>query len=155
MVDILVSSQKHETVKRETVKRETGRRIPWNLVLGLALAFVVYDTKYWEKFTPNVVPASSLAEVVFVKCDIMSQKQQIVANSTVIDEVLDKANLARRAVFDDVDLSDAEPFLQEAVELGKGQAPCVVWCRKDGSMDITPMPETIDEMKRQIEENLR
>lgn len=149
MVDILVSP------KRETVKRETRRPVPWTVIFALAFAFVVYDTGYWSKFFPSVVvPRGPLKEVVIIKCDIMSHEQTIVANSAVIDGVLDDLKIRKVCIFPESEITDAEPFIRDAVNIGKGQAPCVVWCKKDGRMDITPLPDSIDEMERQIREQL-
>ena len=118
------------------------------------LVIVVLLAAYWfwvGRSEPTPTPVlPKLQGVVFVTCAEASTRQEIISSSQVIDSILDGLSVDRRTV-----LAGSEPeeeWLEEALVIGSGQCPCVVFCRADGSFDAVPTPESIEEMKALIRE---
>ena len=136
-----------------SVDRQPRKAPNYTLVLALALAFVLYDTRYWERWiSPNPAVKGDLAQVLFVATDTMSVAQRRVADSQLVDIATDRLGVNRRRLDSDTEIgADAEPWLTEMFELGVGQAPCLVFRNSDGKLDIIPMPDTVDEAIEEIE----
>tara|TARA_R110000851_G_scaffold95169_9_gene206839 strand:+ start:547 stop:999 length:453 start_codon:yes stop_codon:yes gene_type:complete len=116
-----------------------------NLLLALALAWVVYDTSYWKKLVPAVVvPAEVSAQVLFVTSESMSPGQGQASISMKVDEFCEKNGIERRRLEVGQDTSGAETWLQEMAEIGYGQAPSIVFRSKAGRLDCIPIPDSID-----------
>ena len=128
----------------------TSRAEPRPKVPVLLIAACVAGYLFWNsRSDPRPEPAS-LKAVVFVTSSSSSARQRIVANSQVIDSLLDGLSVDRRTVVAGSESDEA--WLAEALTIGSGQAPCVVFCTKKGAFDVVPMPESIDSMKVLIEE---
>ena len=125
----------------------------FSLLLALALAFVVWDTRYWERWvTPSPSPSGELAQVLFVTTDAMSVGQRRVADSQLVDIATDRLGIQRRRLDSGTEIgADAESWLIEMFDLGAGQSPCLVFRNSDGTIDIIPMPDSVDEAIEEIE----
>ena len=122
-----------------------------NLLLALALAWVVYDTSYWKKFVPAVVvPAEKSAQVLFVTDESMTPGQGQASVSFLIDKFCEKNGIERRRLEAGQDTSGAEQWLQEMAEIGYGQAPSIVFRSESGRLDCIPMPESVDDAIEEI-----
>ena len=128
-----------------TSPKQPRPRIPVFLIVILIAGYLFWTSRSDPRPTPV-----SLKAVVFVTNDESSVKQRIVANSQVIDALLDGLSIDRRTVVAGSDTDEA--WLSEALTVGSGQAPCVVFCAEDGSFDAVPTPETIESMKALIQE---
>jgi hypothetical protein len=122
-----------------------------NMVLALALAWVVYDTSYWNRFLPdrNVVVEES-AQVLFVVSSDMSPGQGQASISQKVDRYCDERGIEKRRLEAGQDVSGAEPWLQSMAEIGYGQAPCLVFRSVNGKLDVIPMPDSIDSVIEEI-----
>ena len=125
----------------------------FSLLLALALAFVVWDTRYWERWiAPSPSPNRELAQVLFVVDDMMSPSQRRVADSQLVDIATDRLGIQRRRLDADTEIgADAEDWLVEMLDLGAGQSPCLVFRSSNGTIDIIPMPSSVDEAIKEIE----
>lgn len=124
-----------------------------NLLLAGALAFVVYDTSYWQKFAPSPAPQHA-SQVLFVVNDEMSAGQGQSAISMKIDEFCEAEGVERRRLEAGQDTSGAEAWLSEMAELGYGQAPCIVFRSRSGKLDCIPIPDSIDATIAEIRSRL-
>lgn len=151
MIDIYKDSPKSQNIP--TVTRGGPN---WSsIVLGICLTFVVYDTSYWEKFTPDiVVPSEECTQILFVTDENMSPGQGQASISFKIDKFCEENNIERRRLEKNQDTSNAENWLQEMAEIGYGQSPSIVFRSPSGKLDCIPIPdsieETISEIRRRI-----
>lgn len=122
-----------------------------NMVLALALAWVVWDTAYWTKFIPdrNIVVEES-AQVLFVVSSDMTPGQGQASISQKVDRYCEENGIERRRLEVGQDVTGAESWLQEMAELGYGQAPCMVFRSVAGSLDIIPIPNSVESVIEEI-----
>jgi len=126
-------------------KQKPTKKASVNLLLALALAWVVYDTSYWKKFVPSVVvPSEKSAQVLFVTDENMTPGQGQASISMKVDDFCDENGIEKRRLEVGQDTSGAEKWLQEMAEIGYGQAPSVVFRSASGRIDCIPMPSSID-----------
>ena len=150
MIDILQDTPAPAQEKQKPVKK-----VNVNLLLVLALAWVVYDTSYWKKFVPSVVvPSEKSAQVLFVTDENMTPGQGQASISMKVDEFCDENGIEKRRLEVGQDTSGAEKWLQEMAEIGYGQAPSVVFRSKSGRLDCIPMPSSIDDAISEIRSRL-
>lgn len=150
MIDVLKNNPNAADAPSQSTK--TGI----NMLLALALAWVVYDTAYWTKLipiTPIVFQESS--QVLFVVTDNMSPGQGQVAISQKVDRYCEENGIERRRLEVGQDVSGAEPWLKPMADIGYGQAPCIVFRSSAGKIDCVPIPESIDEVLSMIGERIR
>tara|TARA_Y100000389_G_scaffold48812_1_gene44350 strand:- start:10731 stop:11177 length:447 start_codon:yes stop_codon:yes gene_type:complete len=124
-----------------------------NLLLAGALAFVVYDTRYWQQFIPSVVPQNA-SQVLFVVNDEMSAGQGQASISMKVDQFCEQSGVERRRLEVGQDTTGAETWLQEMAEIGYGQAPSLVFRSKSGQLDCIPLPNSIDAAISEIRSRL-
>lgn len=124
-----------------------------NLLIAGALAFVVCDTRYWQKFIPSPAPQHA-AQVLFVVNDEMSAGQGQASISMKIDEFCEREGIERRRLEAGQGTADAEAWLQEMAELGYGQAPSLVFRSASGKLDCIPLPDSIDAAMSEIRSRL-
>lgn len=140
MIDILQDTPAPAQEKQKPVKK-----VNVNLLLVLALAWVVYDTSYWKKFAPDVVvPSEEASQVLFVTDESMTPGQGQASVSFLVDKFCEKNGVERRRLESGQDTSGAEVWLQEMAELGYGQSPSLVFRSKSGKLDCIPMPNSVD-----------
>lgn len=150
MIDIL-----QNTPAPAQEKQKPSKKVSVNLLLVLALAWVVYDSSYWKKFVPSVVvPSEKSAQVLFVTDESMTPGQGQASVSIKVDEFCDKNGIEKRRLEVGQDTSGAEQWLQEMAEIGYGQAPSVVFRSKSGQLDCIPMPSSIDDAISEIRSRL-
>lgn len=150
MIDILKDTPAHVREKQKPTKKASV-----NLLLALALAWVVYDTSYWKKFVPSVVvPSEKYAQVLFVTDENMTAGQGQASISMKVDDFCDENGIEKRRLEVGQDTSGAEKWLQEMAEIGYGQAPSVVFRSKSGRLDCIPMPSSIDDAISEIRSRL-
>lgn len=126
-----------------------------NLILALALAWVVWDTAYWTKFIPDrQISVEESAQVLFVVCQEMTPGQGQASISQKVDRFCEEKNIERRRLEVGQDVSGAELWLQEMAEIGYGQAPCLVFRTVSGSIDLVPMPGSVDSVIEEIRSRL-
>lgn len=150
MIDILKDNPALAQEKQNQVKKVNA-----NLLLALALAWVVYDSSYWKKFVPAVVvPSEQSAQVLFVTDESMTPGQGQASVSMKVDDFCDENGIEKRRLEVGQDTSGAEKWLQEMAEIGYGQAPSVVFRSKSGQLDCIPMPSSIDDAISEIGDRL-
>lgn len=150
MIDILKDTPAHVREKQKPTKK-----VSVNLLLVLALAWVVYDSSYWRKFVPSVVvPSEKSAQVLFVTDENMTPGQGQASVSMKVDDFCDENGIEKRRLEVGQDTSGAEQWLQEMAEIGYGQAPAVVFRSKSGRLDCIPMPSSIDDAISEIRSRL-
>jgi hypothetical protein len=150
VIDILQDTPAPAQEKQRPVKK-----VNVNLLLALALAWVVYDSNYWKKFVPSVVaPSEKSAQVLFVTDESMTPGQGQASVSMKVDEFCDEHGIEKRRLEVGQDTSGAEKWLQEMAEIGYGQAPAVVFRSKSGRLDCIPMPGSIDDAISEIRSRL-
>lgn len=150
MIDILQDIPAPAQEKQKPVKK-----VNVNLLLVLALAWVVYDSSYWRKFVPSVVvPSETSAQVLFVTDESMTPGQGQASVSMKVDDFCDENGIEKRRLEVGQDTSGAEQWLQEMAEIGYGQAPSVVFRSKSGRLDCIPMPSSIDDAISEIRSRL-
>jgi len=136
-------------------KQKPNKKVSVNLLLALALAWVVYDSSYWRKFVPSVVaPSEKSAQVLFVTDESMTPGQGQASVSMKVDDFCDKNDIEKRRLEVGQDTSGAEQWLQEMAEIGYGQAPAVVFRSKSGRLDCIPMPSSIEDAISEIRSRL-
>lgn len=146
MIDILQDTPAPAQEKQKPIKKASV-----NLLLVLALAWVVYDSSYWKKFVPSVVvPSEKSAQVLFVTDESMTPGQGQASVSFLIDKFCEKNGIERRRLEAGQDTSGAEQWLQEMAEIGYGQAPSIVFRSESGRLDCIPMPESVDDAIEEI-----
>jgi len=151
VIDIL----KDKTPAPAQAEQKPSKKLSASILLALALAWVVYDTSYWNKFIPDqVVPAEESAQVLFVTSDDMSKGQGQASISMKVDDFCDEHGIEKRRLEVGQDTSGAEQWLQEMAEIGYGQAPAVVFRSKSGRLDCIPMPSSIDDAISEIRSRL-
>lgn len=147
MIDIYKDSPKTQSSPKVIQKKPNWSAI----VLGICLSFVVYDTSYWKKFTPDkIVPSEKYTQVLFVTDENMSAGQGQASISFKVDKFCEENNIERRRLEKNQDVSNAENWLQEMSEIGYGQAPSIVFRSSSGKLDCIPIPETIEETISEI-----
>ena len=150
MIDIL----KHTPAPAQG-KKNPAKKVNVNLLLAIALAWVVYDTSYWQKFVPAVVvPSEKSAQVLFVTDESMTPGQGQASVSMKVDDFCDENGIEKRRLEVGQDTSGAEKWLQEMAEIGYGQAPAVVFRSKSGRLDCIPMPSSIEAAISEIGDRL-
>lgn len=150
MIDILKDTPAPAQSEQKPIKK-----VSVNLLLVLALAWVVYDSSYWRKFVPSVVvPSERSAQVLFVTDENMSPGQGQASISMKVDDFCDENGIEKRRLEVGQDTSGAEKWLQEMAEIGYGQAPSVVFRSKSGRLDCIPMPSSIDDAISEIRSRL-
>jgi hypothetical protein len=150
VIDILKDTPAPAQSEQKPIKK-----VSVNLLLVLALAWVVYDSSYWRKFVPSVVvPSERSAQVLFVTDENMSPGQGQASISMKVDDFCDENGIEKRRLEVGQDTSGAEKWLQEMAEIGYGQAPSVVFRSKSGRLDCIPMPSSIDDAISEIRSRL-
>lgn len=157
MIDIFVTPP--EPVVKPEKPSKTSKPNWTAVVLGLLLAFVVYDTNYLGKFFPDrdgdkVIVESKLSTILFVVDGSQSRGQGQVTISQKLARFLQDNNIERRRLEAGQDTSSAEPWLQEMAQIGYGQAPCVVFRSRDGSLDLIKIPNDLESMIQEVEDRI-
>ncbi|MCP4783075.1 MAG: hypothetical protein GY878_05945 [Fuerstiella sp.] len=144
MIDVSASPQKPTT------------NLPAIVLAGL-LAFVIWQSGYWEKFTPDKErdqPAGKVAGVLVIKSQDMTVDQAQVANSAVIDEICDQRNIPFRALWADAgDLSNADEWVRQLLSFYSDEAPCLATIDANGNRTRYELPASISEFRRLVGAN--
>ena len=126
-----------------------------NVILALALVWVVYDTSYWKKLVPDrIVPSEGAVQVLFVTDESMTPGQGQASVSQKVDQFCEENGIERRRLESGQDTSGAESWLSEMAEIGYGQSPSIVFRSKTGQLDCIPMPDSIDAVISEIRSRL-
>ena len=144
MIDVSASPQKPTT------------NLPAIVLAGL-LAFVIWQSGYWEKFTPDKErdqPAGKVAGVLVIKSQDMTVDQAQVANSAVIDEICDQRKIPFRALWADAgDLSNADEWVRQLHSFYSDEAPCLATIDANGNRTRHELPASISEFRRLVGAN--
>lgn len=133
-----------------------GSQSPWMaFILVAALAWFVWSGGYLDRFIPDqIIQKETYSQVLFVIDESMSDEQDAAVSSLKVDEYCSDAGVERRVLMVGQDVSGSDPWLKEMVEIGYGQAPCLVFRSESGKLDCVPIPDGIDATIQEIQERI-
>ena len=127
-------------------------RIP--IVLLAALAFVVWDSGYLNKWFPSKDRADqvlSATSVLLIKSPDMTVDQQYTASSPVLDEIADQRGIKFR-VIDDApgEISGSPEWLQKLFLKYESKSPCMAVMDDSGNSKSFEAPSSVADFRERI-----
>ena len=125
-----------------------------SIALFAALAFVIWDSAYMEKWFPsndreNETVSANAA--LLIKSPEMTIQQQYTASSPVLDEIADQRGIKFR-VIDDApgEISGAPDWLQKLFLEHERKSPCLAIVDSRGGRKSYPAPSSVSEIRKRI-----
>ena len=126
----------------------------FSVVLLAALAFVVWDSGYLNKWFPSkdrTDQVLSATAVLLIKSPDMTVEQQYTASSPVLDEIADQRGIKFR-VIDDApgEISGSPDWIQKLFLKYESKSPCIAVMDASGNSKSFDVPLSVAQFRERI-----
>ena len=126
----------------------------FSVVLLAALAFVVWDSGYLNKWFPSndrTDQVLSATAVLLIKSPDMTVEQQYTASSPVLDEIADQRGIKFR-VIDDApgEISGSPDWIQKLFLKYESKSPCIAVMDASGNSKSFDAPLSVAQFRERI-----